>query len=114
MTARVRVFTVDRGCERLDCTDKQFAIFPRRVLQVADEPLDLVSHHVEGGAEIAEFRAARYFDSFREVTGRDSMCAAREFSHGVRQLLREKDTDEDRYERGDKTDPENLPTHVRH
>src|SRR5689334_9366127 len=111
MATCVRIFAVDGGGEGFDSADKELAILLRRLLQVADEPLDLVGHDVEGVAEIAELRAARDFDTLRKVARRDAVRTAGKRLNRIRQLLREEDTDQERQQSCDKTDPKHLPAH---
>src|SRR4051794_24380009 len=96
MTTCVRVFAVDRRGEGFDSADKELAVFLRRLLQVADEPLDLIGHYVEGIAEITELCAAGYFDALGKVARGNAMRTAGKLLNGISQLLGEEDTDQKR------------------
>src|ERR1051326_8755496 len=111
MTTCVRVFAVDSCGECFDRADKELAVFLSRLLQVADEALDLVRHEVERAAEIAQFSSASYFDSLGKVARSNAMRTAGEFLDRMSQFFREEDTDQERQQSGDETDPECLPAH---
>src|SRR5687768_1114611 len=99
MTARVWIFSVDRRREAFDGANKQLSVFLRGSLQIADEGLDLIGHHVEGVAEIAEFGATGDLDPFRKVAESNAMSTACEVAHGMRQLVGKKHSDQNREQR---------------
>src|SRR5215510_14246851 len=112
MTARVRVFSVNRGRESFDRADKQLAVLFSGPLQVADKTLDLVGHQVEGVSQITEFGTAGDFNAFREVAGGDAMSTASQLTNGMRQFVGEEESDQNRQQRSDQAYPEHLPAHV--
>src|SRR5688572_17376760 len=112
MASCVRVFSVDRGGESFDCTDKQLTVLFCGSLQVANEALDLIGHYVEGVTEIAEFCAPGDLDALREIAGCDAMSTAGQFSHRMSQLVSEENPDQNRKQRRDQAYPKRLPAHV--
>src|ERR1043165_2652173 len=93
VTTRVWVLSVNRCGKTLNGAKEQVAVFLRGSLQVDDEMLDLVRHQVEGVAEVAELCAARYFDSFRKVARRNTVCTAGEFAYRMREFVCEEHSD---------------------
>ena len=101
MAARVRVFAVNRGGETFDCAEKELTVFFGGALEISDEAFDLVGHQIERLAKLAEFCAAAHIDALREVSGRDALRTNCQFLHGLRQLLGEDETNQQREDRGE-------------